>query len=140
MLPARLFKDRLDQVNNHLEEQEIDLLLLTPSPAFQYVTGIEREMRERLIALVLERGEEPRMIAPAFEVSNLSGQTWIKDFIAWEEHEDPYSVLVSNLQRMTTQPSTDFDEYLPLGVYWSLEKRTGGFSKARSITPLLNEE
>ena len=139
MLSSKLYKSRFEQVNNFLDEAEIDLLLLTPSAGFQYLTGIETEMRERLIALVLEPGEEPLIIAPAFEVSNLSGQTWIKDFIAWEEEEDPYSVLVNNLKRTTTRPSTVFDDHLPLGVYWSLERKTDGFSKALSITPLLNE-
>jgi Xaa-Pro dipeptidase len=139
MLPTKLFKRRIKRVNNYLEENDIDLLLLTPSAAFQYVTGIEREMRERLIAFVLERGEEPHIIAPAFEVTNLTGQTWIKDIFAWEEHEDPYNVLVANLKGTSNRPSVAFDERLPLGVYWYLQRKTGGYKKAESITPLLDE-
>ncbi|MBD3405396.1 MAG: M24 family metallopeptidase [Candidatus Lokiarchaeota archaeon] len=138
MLENTIYKKRIERVLEYLVEKDCNFALITPSPTFQYLTGIQREMRERLIALVLQPEASPRIIAPAFEVTNLSNESWIKEFIPWAEDEDPYTVLAESIDT-TKELVPGFDNSLPMGIYWSLEKALGPFSSAFSISPFVNE-
>jgi Xaa-Pro dipeptidase len=96
-------------------------------------------MRERLVGLLLTADDVPRMIAPAFEVSNLSSGTWIDEILPWEEEESPYSLISDMLNSKTAGYSALLDNNLPLGVYWSLEKAVGSFKSTASLAPYLGE-
>ncbi len=139
MLEDKVFQKRVDRIRNHIRETDSDFVFLTPSPAFQYLTGLDLEMRERLVGLLLTADDVPKMIAPAFEVSNLSSGTWINEILPWEEEESPYSLISQTLSSKTSGYSVLLDNSLPLGVYWSLEKSIGGFKSAVSLTPYLGE-
>ncbi|TXT55144.1 MAG: hypothetical protein BAJATHORv1_40053 [Candidatus Thorarchaeota archaeon] len=137
MLEDTIYKKRIERVLEYMVENDCDFVLITPSPAFQYLTGIHREMRERLIALILRPNDTPQIIAPTFEISNLEQQSWITQFIPWAEDENPYTVLAQNFESKK-ELSVGFENALPLGVYWSVEKALGQFSKTTSISPLVN--
>ena len=139
MLEDNVFQKRADRVRNHILETDSDFVFLTPSPAFQYLTGLDLEMRERLVGLLLTADDVPKIIAPAFEVSNLSSGTWIDEILPWEEEENPCSIISDTLSSKTAGYSVLLDNSLPLGVYWSLEKTIGGFKSAASLTPYLGE-
>ncbi len=139
MLEDKVFQKRVERIRHHIRETGSDFVFLTPSPAFQYLTGLDLEMRERLVGLLLTADDAPRMIAPAFEVSNLSSGTWIDEILPWEEDEDPYALISRTLDSKPTGHSVLLDSRLPLGVYWSLEKIIGGFRSASSLTPFLDK-
>ncbi|MHA2076022.1 MAG: M24 family metallopeptidase [Candidatus Thorarchaeota archaeon] len=136
MLDESVYKKRMEQVQKHLIDANADFAFLTPAPSFQYLAGIQAQMRERLLALVIRKDEDPTIIAPSFEVANYSSHTWIKDFQPWEEDENPYTK-VSDL--VGSNKVVLLDESIPLGVYWSLEKALGGYRDTASITPLIDE-
>jgi Xaa-Pro dipeptidase len=94
-------------------------------------------MHERLVALVIRPSEEPLIIAPSFEVSDHAKNTWITKIIPWNENEDPYDHLIELLGEQKKYRVL-FDEMLPLGIYWKVEKAIGGFDEALSLTPYLD--
>ncbi|MHA2349855.1 MAG: M24 family metallopeptidase [Candidatus Thorarchaeota archaeon] len=139
MLDDTVYKERIEKVRNVMEQQQADFVFLTPSPAFQYLTGIHYEMQERLIAMILTKAGEVQIVSPAFEVSGLSPRTWIEGFLPWTEDEDPYSLVVDTVGKKTEGHSVLLDENLPLGVYWSIEKAFGKLKKTLPITPCLED-
>jgi Xaa-Pro dipeptidase len=138
MLDESVYHERMDKIHQKLDESGADFALLTPAPGFQYLAGYEYHMHERLVALFIRRGAEPAIVVPAFEESDHNRKTWIKDFLPWGEEEDPYSLIAESLGSPGKELSVLFDNTLPLGIYWSLEKALGGFGKAQSITPTIN--
>ncbi len=139
MLGDNIYRRRMKQVIDFLGQQRVDLAILTPSPAFQYLTGIRRGMMERLIALLIEPDKSPKVVAPEFEVSSLSEHTWVEKFIPWAEDENPYDAIAEIAGDSRNGLSFAFDELLPLGVYWKVEKAVGGFKKTSSLTPLIDK-
>ncbi len=139
MLDETIFKKRMDGFRGFLGESGTDFALVTPSPSFQYLTGIHVEMRERLIALLLTADEDPMIVAPSFEVTTLSEQTWLEGFLPWEEDEDPYTLIAERVGQTKDDFTAAFDEDLPLGIYWSVEKAIGGIKKSTSVTPWIDE-
>jgi len=138
MLDESVYHKRMDKIHQKLDETAADFALLIPAPNFQYLAGYEYHMHERLVALLICRGAEPTIIVPSFEESDHKKHTWIKNFIAWSEEEDPYSLIAESLGSHNKDLSVLLDDSLPLGVYWKLEKALGKFGKTQSITPTLN--
>lgn len=138
MLGDTIYRKRMKQISEFLGQEKIDFAFITPSPAFQYVTGIRGGMMERLIALLIAPDKDPKIITPSFEVSNLSRHTWVEEFLPWAEDENPYEIVASEAGAETGGRSVAFDEHLPLGVYWKVEKALGGFQRTASLTPLIN--
>jgi len=139
MLDESVYKKRMERIHQKLDETAADFAFLTPAPSFQYLAGYEYHMRERIVALLIRRGAEPSIIVPAFEESDHRSHTWITDFLAWNEDEDPYAMIADTLDSSKKKFSVLFDNSLPIGVYWNLEKAFGGFDKAQSITPTIDK-
>ncbi|MHA2214068.1 MAG: M24 family metallopeptidase, partial [Candidatus Thorarchaeota archaeon] len=139
MLDEKHYKSRMDGLREFLLDKDADFALVTPSPSFQYLTGAEAEMTERLLALVITSDSDPMIVAPAFEVGNISEQTWIKGFLPWEEDEDPYAVLSGWVGRRDEGYTAVFDDALPVGIYWRAEKALGGYRDSLSLTNVVNQ-
>lgn len=139
MLEESVYRKRINLVQKKLEESGADFAILTPSPNFQYLAGYEYQMRERLVALLLRRNTEPTIVVPTFEITDHSHNTWIKNFITWDEDESPYIKIKEEFGYLNENPIALLDENMPLWVYWSLERAFSGFKKAMSITPLITE-
>ena len=138
MLDESIYRSRIVQVQKHLSDTDSDFALLTPAANFQYLAGYSAQMRERLIALLIRKGAEPELIVPAFEESDHSSHTWIKEVIPWEEDEDPYTMISEMVGKQGVDATVLLDESLPLGVYWALKNAFGQIKKVLSITPILN--
>jgi len=138
MLDESVYRKRIEQVRNHLVSANADFAFLTPAPNFQYLTGFNYEMRERLIALIISKDFEPHLIAPAFEVTAHASKTWIKDFIPWAEDEDPFSLIADYIGEKNMGYSVLFDTHMPLSVYWALEAALGGFQKSASVSHVID--
>jgi len=139
MLGDNIYRKRMKQISEFLGQEEVDFALLTPSPAFQYVTGIRGGMMERLVALLMAPDQDPKIVAPSFEASNLSKHTWVEEFLGWAEDEDPYTIVADEAGAENGGHVVAFDEHLPLGVYWKVENALGGFKRTASLTPLISE-
>jgi len=138
MLDESVYRLRIDQIQKQLDAADADFAFLTPAANFQYLAGYHYQMRERLVALLIRKGVEPELIVPAFEESNHSSHTWIKEIISWEEDDNPYTIVADRVGKRIDGPTVLLDESLPLGVYWSVAKAFGQLKKEYSITPTLN--
>jgi len=138
MLDESVYKKRIEQVQKYLESSSADFAFLTPSPNFLYLTGYTFELHERLTALVVQKDTEPQIVAPSFEVTGQSSQTWIKNFVPWAEDENPYSLVASLVGKKSGSHSVLLDDSTSLGVYWALESALRGFTKTASITPTIH--
>ncbi|MHA1929330.1 MAG: M24 family metallopeptidase [Candidatus Thorarchaeota archaeon] len=139
MLAETVYHKRMEKVRDTLDRAKADFAIITPSPGYQYLTGANYQMKERLVAMIIPRKGDSQIIAPSFEVSDQKRHTWIKDYVPWSEDEDPYSVLANTMDSKGGEFSIMFDNDMPLGVYWSIEKALGGFKGTSTISPLLNE-
>jgi Xaa-Pro dipeptidase len=138
MLDSSVYNERMVKIQNYLDDTGFDLALLTPSPEFQYLTGIDYTMRERLVALVVQPKSDPFLVVPAFEESDHASHTWIPDLIPWAEEQSPYEILRSSIGIDRRPAVVAMNEGMPVGVFWSLEKSFGGFKSAGSITPVID--
>ncbi|MGQ4910740.1 MAG: M24 family metallopeptidase [Candidatus Thorarchaeota archaeon] len=139
MLDRSVYAERLTKVTEYIESQGADFAVLTPSPNFMYLTGIDYEMRERLLALVVQPNKDPFIISPAFEASDHASHTWIEDIVTWQEDENPYTMLAQTVGVERHQSKVLIDDRTPLRVYWALEKAVGGFAASSSLTPVIDE-
>ncbi|MFW9846814.1 MAG: aminopeptidase P family N-terminal domain-containing protein, partial [Candidatus Thorarchaeota archaeon] len=131
--------ERMKRITAFLKKKDADFGIVTPSAAFLYLTGIRRELSERLIALLVTPDNNPQIVAPAFEVSTLAEHTWIKEILPWAEDEDPFEVVAGAIDASESGKSIAFEETLPLGIYWSLKGAVGGIRNESSLSPLINE-
>lgn len=138
MLEASTYRKRLDQVQHHLVASGVEIALLTPSPGFQYLTGVDYVMRERLVTLLIKPKTEPMLLVPAFEESDHASHTWIEDLVPWAEDENPYQMVAEVAETVKGSTSVLMNNDMPLGVFWSLEQAFGGFKSVGSLTPLID--
>lgn len=134
MLEENVYRRRYDEIQHLLERNDADFAMLTPSPNYQYLTGSAYQMHERLVALIITSQGNPQIIAPAFELSDHEQNTWVREFLPWGEEEDPYKLIADTLTLKKEGLHGMFDEKLPIGIYWRLEKALGGFKKTSSLT------
>lgn len=139
MLSTSVYKERLSAVEDFIFSQNADMAFLTPSPTFQYLTGIEYEMRERLVSLIIQPKTDPLLVVPSFELSEISQRTWIDDFLSWSEEEDPYSLISERLNMKRNETHIILDASTSLGIFWKIKKALGGFTSTSSITPHIDQ-
>jgi len=139
MLEEKIYRQRIEQTLNMISREKFELAILTPSPNFQYIAGFSYEMRERLVALILEPNSEPRLLVPFFEASEHAENTWIEDILTWNEDENPYEVLRKSLHSDKQSYRVLLDDATPMSVYWSLQQALGDFDSANSISPFFEQ-
>ena len=137
MLDESVYRERISRIQSFLDSTGADFAFLTPSPNFQYLAGFKYDMRERLLALIVMKDENPHIVVPAFEMTDHASHTWINDLLPWAEDEDPYSVVESLVGRKSGGHSVLVDANTPLGVFWALENALGAFHKVASISPMI---
>ncbi len=97
-IPQSELETRRSNAIRGLEAVGLDALVLEPGTNFRYLTGMDVERSERLVALVLTAGGDAWIVGPAFEAERLGGAV-SGAYIVWQEHEDPYSILAARLGR-----------------------------------------
>ncbi|MBS3794317.1 MAG: aminopeptidase P family protein [Candidatus Thorarchaeota archaeon] len=139
MLSTSVYKRRLSAVEDLILSKNADMAFVTPSPTFQYLTGLAYEMRERLVSLIIQPERDPILVVPSFELSEISQRTWIDDFLSWSEEKDPYRLISERLDMTNSETNILLDDSTSLGIFWKLEKALGGFNSTSSITPLIDK-
>ncbi|MFQ5552477.1 MAG: M24 family metallopeptidase [Thermoplasmata archaeon] len=76
-----------------MENQDIDLLALTPGPNMTYLTGFLETPGERLLTALLLRDAEPRMVVPALYAEQVKREGWIRDVRVWSDGDDQAAFL-----------------------------------------------
>ncbi len=92
--------DRLDKAARAAENAGFGALLLTPGPDLRYVIGYDAAQLERLTCLVVPASRPPFLVVPRLELpaaqASPAGRIGL-DIVAWNETEDPYSVVARRL-------------------------------------------
>ncbi len=80
--------DRMDRLTTALREQQLDLLVLNPSPSFTWVSGNEFESHERLFLLMVPAKGDPVAVVPALEEVNFrTAMPGIERVFLWEDKD-----------------------------------------------------
>ena len=112
------FKEREKKLKNDIENNDIDLFIIPPSVDFLYLFGGDFKISERLICGIIQKDDDSILIAPSFEKERMTNSTTFNDVVAWNEEEDPYSVLKNaisfDVKRIAIEPTTPFEIYSKL--------------------------
>lgn len=106
-----VYVDRLQRAAREAAERDIDALLVTPSPDYEYLLGYAAPGMERLTCLVLPATGEPALLLPRLEeplarheLGDLADRLGI---IPWDETDDPFrtvqALLGSSARRVAVQ-------------------------------------
>src|SRR4051812_24618735 len=72
---VRMFSERLQRVTRAMNEQDIDVLLLTPGASMFYLSGFDHgHAAERLLAMAVKREGTASWIVPVMNVPQLQAQ------------------------------------------------------------------
>jgi Xaa-Pro aminopeptidase len=87
--------DRLRRAQEEMATQNIDLLIVGPSPDLFYLIGYEGHLSERMSVLVLPSEGQAQYLVPRLEAALLEGKEDLLHLVSWTETEQPAAVLAS---------------------------------------------
>lgn len=89
------YQQRIERARVLMRAQGVDALLIGAGTSLRYFSGVPWGASERLVALLLTTEGDPVLICPAFEEGSLDAvlQLPVRKHL-WEEHEDPYALVV----------------------------------------------
>jgi Xaa-Pro dipeptidase len=90
--------DRMTQVQTELEARQLDALLVAAPPNIAYLSGFHVKPHERLVALVVLRQGEARLVCPSLEEESartaLDGRA---ELVVWRDEDGPADALARAL-------------------------------------------
>jgi Xaa-Pro dipeptidase len=90
---------RIAKAQKLMEEQGIDAIVIEPSSAMRYFTGIRWWPTERLTCVVIPRSGDFSVITPYFEEPSVrESMSFGDDVRTWHEHENPYELVIGVLR------------------------------------------
>ena len=96
-IPKTEIRARWSGVKSELKQNSLDALIVPLGVHFYYLFGKQGQPSERLIAGIIPQDDDPFIISPAFEKSNVERATGIDDILTWDETDSPYDILVRDL-------------------------------------------
>ncbi|TBU89508.1 M24 family metallopeptidase [Phytopseudomonas dryadis] len=99
------YRARIAKAQGLMREQGIAALFLAAGSNLHYFTGVQWHPSERLVGALLPAEGELEYLAPAFEEGTVRDFQVLPGAInTWEEHENPYRLLLDCLQRIGVSP------------------------------------
>lgn len=95
---------RLARVRKEMEQQSIDVLLLSLGADLPWLSGYEAMPLERPTVLIVPRADQPTLVVPRLEAPRVHLDIDLFELRPWNESEDPVSViagLVGNAQSVS---------------------------------------
>ncbi|NWF96259.1 MAG: aminopeptidase P family protein [Candidatus Thorarchaeota archaeon] len=138
MLEDRVFREREERVREFLRRSGATFAVVTPSPNFQYLTGLHYVLRERLVALILSPTNEPILIVPSFELSEVKSRTWVRSVYGWDEDQNPYSLLARLVGTSGDDHVAFFEDSMPVSIFWSIRDSVSRIRESRSLGQALS--
>jgi Xaa-Pro dipeptidase len=102
-LPGTLYAERLQRLQELVIAAEAEAFLCLPGTNFLYLTGVNPQRSERLIALLVPAEGQPELVCPAFERERLAQNRLFAELRCWEEDEDPFRLVADRLSRPRTR-------------------------------------
>lgn len=91
------YERRLRELRERMDEQEVELMLITTPENICYLTGFESPGHYYFNALLVPREGEPAMVPRRLEDSGVQALTWIEVSRPYEDYEDPIERLADTL-------------------------------------------
>jgi len=93
------YRARIEKLQLAMKESGLSAVVLEPSPAMLYLTGVRWGKSERTFAVVLPAKGEPVWVLPGFEEMRARELIHPGDEIhVWQEDESPYQLIVNGLR------------------------------------------
>jgi Xaa-Pro aminopeptidase len=88
-----VYTDRLQRTQQELARQEVDFLMVGPSPDLFYLIGTAGHLSERLTLLIVPREDTPVIVAAGFEVPLLARQRDLAEIHPWVDGQNPIELV-----------------------------------------------
>jgi Xaa-Pro aminopeptidase len=92
-------RGRIDKVQSLMAEQRVAALIIEPGSALEYFTGIRWHRSERTTVAIIPIRGETLVVTPAFEEPSVRETLQVGgDIKVWNEHENPFELIVRGLR------------------------------------------
>ena len=128
-------KARLAKAQRLMTENKIDAMYMDGGTSMEYFTGMHWFTSERLMGFVLPKSGDPIYITPAFEQSRALEQIKFgHDVRVWQEHEDPYQLVVKIMAELRASNGTlGLEEQVP---YFRAARIAEALPRARMVSAI----
>ena len=92
-----MFADRLARVRALMDDEGVDVLLLSVGADLPYFCGYEAMPLERLTMLVVPRDGDATLVVPHLEAPRVVERPDVFDLVTWRDGEDPIRLVVDRL-------------------------------------------
>lgn len=89
--------ERIQRLRNYMEWEQLDALLVTLPRHVYYLTGYLSDPHERLLAVVIPRGDEPFLLVPSLDKEAAEAASCIRTIHTHSDTDNAYEVLHSLL-------------------------------------------
>ena len=95
--------ERIRQLQAYMDRQSLDAMLITSPKHVYYLTGFATEPHERLLALILPRGEQARLLVPPLDYEAAQTAGSVANIHTHQDTDNAYEILGRLLpDRLTT--------------------------------------
>ena len=100
-IQASEYQARIVKAQTYMQANDIGALYLNAGTNLSYFTGMQWYASERLVGAILPAEGDVVYIAPTFEIDSLNERKVMPgDIVGWQEHESPYALFASLLERV----------------------------------------
>lgn len=125
--PAAEFTRRQNALVERLQENDIDLLIVTGPENICYLTGQQTPGYYTFQALLIGPSRAPRFVIRQLESMNCRANTYVADIVAYGDGVDPLARLIAEV-RSATAARVAIDKrgwFLPITAFETLERELG---------------
>ncbi|MFC7364576.1 MULTISPECIES: M24 family metallopeptidase [Bhargavaea] len=97
--------DKLQEIRMYMEENGIDVALVTTPDNVFYLSGFNSEPHERLLAVAVFRDAEPFIIAPKMELPDVKAAGWTGESVGHEDTDDAWMIVDRTIRKRGNTPS-----------------------------------
>jgi Xaa-Pro dipeptidase len=94
---STLINKKLNRLQNLMRTSEIDTIIIPLGINFRWLFGLKEVPSERLLASIIESEGSPQFLVPSFEVDRIKKATNVVEVVGWEETENPFRKLSTEL-------------------------------------------
>ncbi|GAA0600775.1 di/tri-peptidase [Virgibacillus siamensis] len=108
--------DRLDTLLNEMKKNNLESMIITSPANFYYVSNYYTDPHERVIATYISKYHDPVIVVPSMEKEDAKNAGWNYEIIGYQDHEDPWQLLLDYLKRNDSIPASVGLEYNSLSI------------------------
>lgn len=119
---------RIIKLTNWLQEHDIDMCFIQSKENVFYLTNFYTDPHERLMGLFLFKNNEPFLLFPQMEASQVKEAGWPFDIVSYGDHENPWELIKEALNKRKVNP-----------IYkLAIEKEATSFSRVENLQQIVN--